>query len=100
MNYYKMAKTQLSSVYGKTDTFQDDDIVEMLRSVTSDILFHRKFNDCDLLLLLNWADDHRPCKVYSHQNRFVKLNYCGRCSNIVAEGDKYCSQCGRALKWE
>lgn len=82
------------------ERFKDDDIIEMINQVTGDILFRRKYNDCDLLVLRNWAEDHRPCRVYRNKNRFVTLCYCGRCSTIVAEGDRYCSQCGRVLLWD
>lgn len=66
----------------------------------ANLLFQRKYNDSDVLVLWSWLHDNHPVKVYRNRNGFVTLCYCGRCSTIVGEGDRYCSQCGRGLKWE
>lgn len=78
----------------------DKEHMGILEQLASGIVFRNKHNVCDALLLLNWVQDHKSIKVYKHRNNFVMLCYCGRCSTIVAEGDKYCSQCGRELRWE
>ena len=73
---------------------------ELIEKVCMSILFDRKWNDSDVVTILNDSQDHRPCKVYTHKNGFLSLSYCGRCSTIVSAGDRFCSYCGRALKWE
>ena len=78
----------------------DNRTMDILEDVSRAILFGRPYNHCDVLEILNWVQDHRPVSVYQNNNGFLCLCYCGRCSTIVAKGDKYCNQCGRALKWE
>lgn len=63
------------------------------------ILFGRPYNHCEVLDVLNYCQDHQSVKVYRNTNGFLSLCYCGRCSTIVAEGDLYCNQCGRELRW-
>lgn len=77
-----------------------DEMNKLAHDLAQSIIFEGRWNVCDALLLLNWCDDHKSCKVYTHKNRFCTLHYCGRCSNIIGKGDKYCSQCGRELRWE
>lgn len=73
---------------------------ELIEKVCMSILFDRKWYDADVITILNDAQDHRPCKVYTSRNGYMSLSYCGRCSTIVGEGDRFCSFCGRALRWE
>lgn len=77
----------------------DKEMLELTETACLDVIFNSKYNVCDHLLILNWVQDHRPCKVYRSRSRYLTLNYCGRCSTIVGEGDRYCSQCGRELIW-
>ena len=77
----------------------NDEMISLARELAHGIVFEGKWNTCDALTLLNWCDDHRSVKVYKHKNGFLTLCYCGRCSTIIGEGDKYCSQCGRELRW-
>ena len=72
---------------------------ELIERVCTGILFHRRFNDSDVLTILNYVHDQQATQVHSHKNGFLTLSYCGRCSTIVGEGDRYCSYCGRELKW-
>ena len=74
--------------------------MELMEDVCKEILFRRRYNDSDVLVVLNWLQDHHPVAVYQHTTGFLKLSYCGRCSTIVSDGDKYCNQCGRLLKWK
>lgn len=76
-----------------------DQEMELLIDMMHDIIFKDRYSKTDAVLLLNWAMDHQFVKVYTNQNRFVSLSYCGRCSTIVCKGDKFCSQCGRELRW-
>lgn len=78
----------------------NDEMNKLAADLASGIIFDGKRNVCDALILYNWCIDHRSTKVYTHKSRFVSLSYCGRCSTIVGAGDKYCSQCGRELRWE
>ena len=77
----------------------NDEMNKLAADLASSIIFDGKRNVCDALILLNWCQDHKSTKVYTQKNRFVTLSYCGRCSTIVGDGDKYCSQCGRELRW-
>ena len=80
--------------------FMDQNTFSTAEELCKGLLFHRRYNDVDVLVLWSWLQDHRSVKVYRHRNGFLTLSYCGRCSTIVAEGDRYCSQCGRELRWE
>lgn len=72
---------------------------ELIEKVCADVLFNRRWYDSDVLTILNYVHDQQSTKVHSHKNGFLLLSYCGRCSTIVAEGDRYCSYCGRELIW-
>ena len=43
-------------------------------------------------------DSPAKVKIY-HDNGITSWCVCGRCSANVSKGDKYCHECGRALKW-
>lgn len=72
---------------------------ELIEKVCADVLFNRRWYDSDVLTILNYVHDQQATQVHSHKNGFLTLSYCGRCSTIVGEGDRYCSYCGRELKW-
>ena len=78
----------------------NEEMNKLAQQLANSIKFDEPRNVCDALVLLNYCQDHRSCKVYTHKNRFCTLHYCGRCSNIIGAGDKYCSQCGRELRWD
>ena len=78
----------------------DRETFSTAKELCKGLLFHRSFNDSDVLVLYSWLLDNESVKVYRHRNSLVTLCYCGRCSTIVAEGDRYCNQCGRELRWE
>lgn len=78
----------------------DQETMRTSEELCKGLLFHRRYNDVDVLVLWSWLHDNQPVKVYRHRNNLVTLSYCGRCSTIVGEGDRYCSQCGRSLKCE
>ena len=78
----------------------DLETMELTEAVCNEVIFESKYNVADHLLILNWCMDHRPCRVHSSTAGYLTLHYCGRCSTIVGEGDRYCSQCGRELVWE
>ena len=73
---------------------------ELIEKVCADVLFNRRWYDSDVLTILNYVHDQQATMVHSHKNGFLTLSYCGRCSTIVADGDRYCSYCGRELKWD
>lgn len=77
-----------------------DEMNKLARDFMEQVIFKHSFNESDALVLFNWFIDHHSTRVYQHRTKFVKLSYCGRCSTIVGDGDKYCSQCGRYLRWE
>ena len=76
----------------------DNDTLELLHDVMMKIIFMDEYHKTDCLVLLNWAMDHKSAKVYQHNNGFLSLKYCGRCGTIIAEGDRFCHQCGRELR--
>lgn len=76
-----------------------DEMNKLARDFMEQVIFKHRVNESDALVLFNWFIDHHSTKVYRHKNGFLTLCYCGRCSTIVGEGDKYCSQCGRYLRW-
>lgn len=76
-----------------------DQEMEMMIDMMRGIIFHDRYNKTDAVMLLNWALAHKSAPVYINQNGFLSLCYCGRCSTIVCKGDKFCSQCGRELRW-
>lgn len=73
--------------------------IELIEQVCMDWLFKRRCSDADVLTVLNTTRDHSSTRARSHKNGYLTLSYCGRCSTIVAEGDNFCSYCGRELKW-
>ena len=77
----------------------DQNTMELAEKLCLDIVFNGRYRVTDALMILNWCQDHRSVKVYQQKNGFLTLNYCGRCSTIVGEGDRFCSQCGRGLRW-
>ena len=77
-----------------------DDMIVLAHDLSQSIIFGGKWNVSDALVLLNWCADHHSVKVYKNKTKFVTLCYCGRCSTVVGEGDRFCNQCGRALRWE
>lgn len=78
----------------------DRETMELMERTCLDLLFNHRWCANDILVLVNWVQDHRPVRVYRHKNNFLTLSYCGRCSTIVGEGDKFCSNCGRGLIWD
>ena len=76
----------------------DNENMELMVDFLKRLVFDKRYDVSDALMLLNWARDHRSVPVYKHQNHFMLLSYCGRCSTIVGAGDRYCSQCGRELR--
>ena len=70
---------------------------ELIQSVMTDIIFRGRYQVPDCLAILNYCKDHQAVRMYKNKSRLLTLCYCGRCSTIVSEGDKYCNQCGREL---
>lgn len=51
----------------------------------------------DALALLKEQEAVRPKYVDGKRNHFIK---CGKCNTDLMRGMKYCSYCGRAVKWD
>ena len=63
---------------------------------------------------MNWIDDvlellkeQEPVKPIIEQDEYpdstpkgFELYYCGACGDDIGDGQKYCSNCGRPVKWE
>ena len=67
-------------------------------------LSERKECDCvrelhnDVLDLLKWQEAVAPEKEHSGSG-ITWWNVCGNCKTAINPNDKYCHECGRAVKW-
>ena len=50
----------------------------------------------DILALLKDQEAVKPRYIDGKRNHFIK---CGKCNTDLMRGMKYCSQCGKAVKW-
>ena len=73
----------------------EEKILEQMISLCEGIVFRHRYYESDALILLNWCRDHQRAKVFQDRVGYMSLCSCGRCSNIVGKGDRFCSNCGR-----
>ena len=53
----------------------------------------------DILALLKEQEPVKPERAYSGGGS-TWWNVCGACKTAINPNDKYCHECGRAVKWE
>jgi hypothetical protein len=53
----------------------------------------------DVLTLLKEQEPVEPAKEYSGGG-VTWWNVCGNCNTAINPNDKYCHECGRAVKWD
>ena len=53
----------------------------------------------DALELLNPGEKVRPEREYSRSG-ITWWNICGACKTAINPNDKFCHECGRAVKWD
>ena len=78
-------------------------LYEISRIVTSKLGFEQAKDHLDtiacVIALLKEQDAVEPNDSYFDVYKSAKLFHCGNCHEFIVENQKYCQNCGRAVKW-